>query len=64
MRISIETPFDAPFEADTLDVDPDLDGAFDVLTEDGERLRVHGWTCTVDVIDRAHVPAGWYQVEA
>lgn len=64
MRISIETPFHGPFEADTIDADPDLDGAFEVLTEDGERLRVHGWICQIEVLDSAHVPAGWRQVEA
>jgi hypothetical protein len=30
--------------------DADLDGTFTMVTDDGERLRVHGWMFIIDVI--------------
>jgi hypothetical protein len=67
MRLRIETPIHSAFIADTLDRDPDLEGDFDVLTEDGETLRIHGWMLGADdieVLDATHRPAGWYAVAA
>ncbi len=31
------------------DGDWDLDGRFVLLTEDGERVRVNGWACLIEV---------------
>lgn len=28
----------------------DLDGTFTVLTDEGERIRVNGWVCFVDIV--------------
>ena len=30
--------------------DADLDGSFILTTDDGERFRVNGWTCDVEVL--------------
>jgi hypothetical protein len=63
MRIHVATPV-GDFEADTIEHDPDLDGEFEVLSEDGERLMVNGWCCEIEVLDAGFTPAGWYAVAA
>lgn len=69
MRLFVSTPFHE-FEAETVYPDVDLDGDILVIDEDGEPLILHGWNCSIEVLDHvacaprpANVPRRWQAVE-